>query len=243
MKNLTVNQRFHVYTSWKGYNENFQAATCAHMYIRSYEFTRTVDLLIAAIIAPVSHVQMFYRGGVLYAVIAARVIFHCATFAAVAIAGMRFVFCCCFVCTCDLALGVDSEEVEIRNLKHLFVNIGIKLVSIFLKITTGSSALSTYLTIGILVKSRAFRIAYFTFTILRGVTAMFSMIFTALLLRWEVLEEDKKNNSDNYFHKLLDFLHKFEPQTIIAFVIDFIAYGGLIILNLIILFGQLEAID
>jgi hypothetical protein len=222
-------------TTWRRFNEKADIPTG---YVRAYEYFRTIDILVAAFIAPVAHVQMFYFGGYLYAVIAARIFYHCVTFAAVAIAGIRFMFCCCCIFTCDLSFGVESEDVKIRNFKHLIVDIGLKLVSIFTKIMTGSSALATYLKIGILVKSQAFRIAYFTFTMMRGVTAMFNMLFTALLLRWEVLEEERKDKTENTFDEILKWLHKFEPHTTIAFAIDFVAYGGLIILNLIILIGQ-----
>lgn len=72
------------------------------------------------------------------------------------------------------------------------MDIGLKMVLIALKLLTCSSALSTYLEIGILVDSLRFRIAYFSFTMLRGVTALFSLTFAAALLCWAALREDKK---------------------------------------------------
>ena len=86
------------------------------------------------------------------------------------------------------------------------------------------------------MKSFAFRVAYFSFTLLRGVTAIFSLSFTAVLLRHAVLKEDEKEN-DNRITKVLNWLSKWGPHTHISFVVDMVTYGGLFALNFIIVYG------
>ena len=131
---MNLNESGTTCTLWNGFNNKPNIIGC---YVRAYEYCRTIDILIVAFIAPAAHVQMFYLRGYLYAFVAARLIYHCATFAAVAIAGIRFSFCCCVI-TCDLSVGVEAEDVQIRNFKHLIIDIGLNLVSILTKIVTGS---------------------------------------------------------------------------------------------------------
>ena len=198
------------------------------------EFLRLADLEFALMFAPFSNVNLFYLGKGWYVVLIYRLAFYSITFAAAVIAGVKFIFAiyCCIICEC----ACNSEAVEVRNCKHLMLEVGVKMVVIALKLMTCSSALSTYLSIGILVKSFAFRVAYFSFTLLRGVTAIFSLSFTAVLLRHAVLKEDEKEN-DNRITKVLNWLSKWEPHTHISFVVDMVTYGGLFALNFIIVYG------
>lgn len=201
------------------------------------EYLRLVDLEFAFLFAPFSNVNLFYLGKGWYALLIYRLVFYSITFAAAVIAGVRFIFaiCCCIFCEC----ACNSEAVEVRNCKHLVLEVGVKMVIIALKLMTCSSALSTYLSLGILVKSYAFRIAYFTFTLLRGVTAIFSLSFTAILLRHAVLKQDEKEN-ENSTTELLNWLSKWEPHTHVSFVIDTVTYGGLLALNFVIVYGVLN---
>ena len=198
------------------------------------EFLRLADLEFAFLFAPFSNVNLFYLGKVWYVVLIYRLAFYSITFAAAVIAGVRFIFAiyCCIICEC----ACNSEAVEVRNYKQLFLEVGVKMVVIALKLMTCSSALSTYLSFGILVKSFAFRVAYFSFTLLRGVTAIFSLSFTAVLLRHAVLKEDEKED-ENRITNVLSWLSKWEPHTHISFVIDMVTYGGLIALNFVIVNG------
>lgn len=201
------------------------------------EYLRLVDLEFAFLFAPFSNVNLFYLGKGWYVVLIYRLVFYSITFAAAVIAGVRFIFaiCCCIICEC----ACNSEAVEVRNCKHLILEVGVKMVVIALKLMTCSSALSTYLSLGILVKSFAFRVAYFSFTLLRGVTAIFSLSFTAILLRHAVLKQDEKEN-ENSTTKLLNWVSKWEPHTHVSFVIDTVTYGGLLALNFVIVYGVLN---
>ena len=178
--------------------------------------------------------DLFYLGKGWYAILLVRLAFYSVTFAAAVIAGVRFIFAiyCCIIGEC----ACNSEAVEVRNFKHLFLEIFFKMVVIALKLMTCSSALATYLTIGILVKSFAFRVAYFSFTVLRGVSAIFSMTFAAVLLRHTVLKEDNKNDN-NCTSNSLNWLNEKTPQVHVSFVLDMIAYGGLLALNFVIVHG------
>lgn len=198
------------------------------------EFLRLADLEFAFMFAPFSNVNLFYLGKGWYVVLIYRLVFYSVTFAAAVIAGVRFIFSiyCFIICEC----ACNSEAIEVRNCKHLVLEVGVKMVVIALKLMTCSSALSTYLSLGILVKSFAFRVAYFSFTLLRGVTAIFSLSFTAILLRHAVLKEDEKED-ENRTIKVLNWLSKWEPHTHISFAIDMVTYGGLFALNFIIVYG------
>lgn len=198
------------------------------------EFIRLGDLEFAFIFAPFSNVNLFYLGKGWYALLVYRLFFYSITFAAAVIAGVRFVFAiyCFVICEC----ACNSEVVEIRNLKHLITEVCVKMLVIALKLMTCSSALSTYLSLGILVKNFAFRVAYFSFTLLRGLTAIFSLTFTALLLRHTVLKGDEKE-SENCLTRVLNWLSDKEPHVHISFVVDMICYGGLLALNFVIVHG------
>ena len=104
------------------------------------EFLRFCDLEIAVFMAPYSNVHLYALGGWWYLVLIVRLIFYAVTFASAVIAGMRFICACyCYVfCTC----GCDNDVLEIRDVKHLILEIGFQLIPIFLKINTCSSALA-----------------------------------------------------------------------------------------------------
>lgn len=198
------------------------------------EFLRLGDLEFAILFAPFSNVNLFYLGKYWYALLIFRLAFYSITFAAAVITGIRFIFAIgCFVlCEC----ACNSDTIEVRNFKHLILEVGVKMIVISLKLMTCSSALSTYLSLGILVKSFAFRVAYFSFTLLRGVTALFSLSFTAALLRYTVLKEDEKNTNSG-MTRFLGWLNEKEPHVHISFAVDMITYGGLLALNFVIVHG------
>lgn len=213
---------------WKKKLEN--GSSCSNFL----EFLRLGDLEFAFLFAPFSNVNLFYLGKYWYALLIFRLAFYSITFAAAVIAGIRFIFAIyCFVlCEC----ACNSEAVEVRNFKHLILEVGAKMVIIALKLMTCSSALSTYLSVAILVQNFAFRIAYFSFTLLRGVTAILSLSFTAALLRYTVLKEDEKEKN-NRMTRLLGWLNENEPHVHISFIMDVITYGGLLALNFVIVHG------
>ena len=197
------------------------------------EYWRYGDLTYAFIFAPFSNVNLFYLGGWWYIAIVARLAFYSLTFATAVIAGLRFIYpiLCAILCEC----ASNENAVELRSFKQLFLDIGLKMVAVALKIMTCSSALATYLQIGILVQSLGFRAAYFAFTMLRGITALFSLIFTAALLRWEALKEDERETG-----KFLKTLYMYEPHVHVSFFFDMLSYCGLLVLNFIIVHGILN---
>ena len=198
------------------------------------EYWRFGDLSYAFIFAPFSNVDLFYVGGLWYLAIFARLTFYSVTFAVAVIAGLRFIYAilCAILCEC----ASNEDTVELKSYKQLFVDIGLKMVSIAMKLLTCSSGLSTYLKIGIRVDSIGFRAAYFFFTILRGATAMFSLVVTAALLRWAALK-DSEQESGSRFSKMLGWLNKYEPHVHVSFFFDMLTYGGLLALNFIIVYG------
>lgn len=216
---------------WVGcWKKNKEARSC-----RKYlEFLRFNDLEIAFIFAPFSNVNLFYLGRLWYIALVVRLACYSVTFAASVIAGVRAIisFYCLICCEC----ACNDKAVELQSYKQVFVDIGLKMVGIALKLMTCSSALSTYLAIGILVDSIGFRIAYFSFTLLRGATALFSLAFTAAMLRWSALKEEEKE-SGNRLSKTLKWLDKYDPHAHVSFFFDLLPYGGLLVLNFMIIHG------
>ena len=205
--------------------------SCCRKYL---EFLRFNDLEVAILVAPFANINLFFLGNVWYTAIVARLLFYAITFSAAVIAGMRYVCAiyCFFCCSC----GCNNEVMEIRNYKHLFADIGFQLFSIFLKLMTASSAFATYLKLGI-QGSYHFRLMYLTFTVLRGVTSLFSLGFTAALLRWTVLKKEYQM-ARSCLIRTLGWLNKYQPHTHIAFVFDITCYTGLLALNLMIVSEQ-----
>ena len=122
-----------------------------------------------------------------------------------------------------------THSVEICNWGHLIAVIIGKLVPISLKLLTCSSALSTYLTLGIL-QPFPVRVSYFAFSVVRGATALFSLGFSAIFLRWTLLEKESKEDSGCY-NSLARWLDNYQAHVHLAFFFDAAAYGGLIVLN------------
>ena len=192
-----------------------------------FEFVRGADLLIALMVAPFSHTYFFILGGTWYIIMVVRLGFYSLTFAAAVISGIRC-FCGCFCLIC-LECSNATHGVEIRNCGHLIAVIIGKLVPISLKLLTCSSALATYLTLGIL-QPYPVRVSYFAFSVLRGATALFSLGFSAIFLRWTLLEEESKEDS-GFYNSLGRWLDNYQAHVHIAFFFDLAAYGGLIGLN------------
>ena len=206
---------------------------CCSKLMEYYQFC---DVTYTFIFASFSNVDLFYLGarGWWYIAIILRLAYYSVTFASAVIAGLRFIyaiyFCCSSLICCECANNEDG--VELRGFKQLFIEIGLKMITIALKLLACSSAFATYLQIGILVQSLGFRAAYFTFTLLRGVTALFSLTFAATMIRWAVLKESEAENGT-----ILKCLYDYEPQTHISFFLDMLCYGGLLVLNLMIIHG------
>ena len=193
------------------------------------------DLQLALLCGPFSHTHFFLLEGFWYIAVIIRLACYAVIFTSAVIVGMRIpcIICLCIDCG-DFGCKDDISNVEIRNCKHLFRVVIGKLIPIALKVLTCSSALATYLCIGI-TQSFPVRVCYFTFSMLRGVTSLFSLGFSATFLRWEVLNEEEKIPDNSQVARLLAWLENYEPHTHGAFVFDIISYIGLIVLNIIIL--------
>ena len=111
-----------------------------------------------------------------------------------------------------------------------------RMASIVLKPLMCSSALLTFLKTGILVNSIGFRAAYFSFSMLRGVTALFSLVFAAAMLRWAALK-DSEQESGSRCSMTLGWLNRHEPHVHVSFFLDMLSYIGLLVLNFIIVHG------
>ena len=202
--------------------------SCCRKYL---EYLRFNDLELAVLLAPFANVNFFFLGNKWYSVLIVRLIFYAITFASAVIAGMRFV--CAISCFYCCACACNTEVIEVRTYKHLFVGMGFQLLSIFLKLLTTSSAFSTYLLLGIQLNYSR-RLAYLVLTVLRGVSSLFSLGFTAALLRWIVLKRESQENK-SYLSRLLGWMDKYQPHTHIAFIVDMVCYIGLLVLNVLLL--------
>lgn len=200
---------------------------------RFLEFLRFSDLQIVILLAPFSNVHLYALGAWwCYLIIGVRLLFYGITFAAAVVAGMRFV-CACY-CKVFFTCGCDNDVLEIRNLKHLIFEVVFQIVPIFVKINTSSSAIATFMKLGT-KGGYAFQSAYATFSLIRSITAIFSLGFSGAMLRWAVLKEEHKLGDSSWLTKLLRFLDKYQPHVHGSFFIDMITYFPLLVLNLILL--------
>ena len=199
---------------------------------RYLEFLRFSDLQIAVLMAPYGNIHLYALGGWWYLVLIVRLVFYAVTFAAAVIAGMRFI-CACY-CHVFCACGCDNDVLEIRNVKHLLVEIGLQLIPIFLKINTCSSAFATFIKLAPLGGPR-FRQTYYAFSLIRGFTSLWSLGFSGAMLRWSVLKREHKWDDRSWLTKVLRFLNKYRPHVHISFFFDMLTYFGLLVLNLILL--------
>ena len=199
---------------------------------RYLEFLRFADLQFVIIAAPFTNVHLYALGGWWYIVIIVRLMFYGITFAAAVVAGMRFV-CACY-CKVFFTCGCDNDVLEIRNKKHLFLEIGLQLVPIFIKINTSSSAIATFVKLGD-KGGPHFQAAYASFSIIRSITSLFSLVFSGAMLRWAVLKKEHKWEDHSWLTKCLRFLNKYQPHVHGSFFFDMLTYFGLIVLNLILL--------
>ena len=196
------------------------------------EFLRFTDLQFVIIAAPFSNVHLYALGRWWYIVIIVRLTFYAITFAAAVVAGMRFV-CACY-CKVFFTCGCDNDVLEIRNKKHLFLEIGFQLIPIFIKINTSSSAIATFVKLGN-KGGPHFRAAYAAFSLIRSITSLFSLVFSGAMLRWAVLKSEHKWEDRSWLTKWLRFLNKYQPHVHGSFFFDMLTYFGLIVLNLILL--------
>ena len=202
--------------------------SCCRKYL---EYLRFNDLELAVLLAPFANINFFFLGNKWYSVLVVRLIFYAITFASAVIAGMRFV--CAVSCFYCCACACNTEVIEVRTYKQLFAGIGFQLLSIFLKLLTTSSAFSTYLQLGIQL-DYSLRLTYLVLTVLRGVSSLFSLGFTAALLRWTVLKKENQENK-SCLNRLLQWVDKYQPHTHTAFIMDMVCYIGLLVLNVMLL--------
>ena len=204
----------------------------SNKFRRFLEFVRFCDLEIVVLMAPYSNIHLYILGGWWYLVLIVRLVFYAVTFAAAVIAGMRFICACyCYICC---ACGCDNDVLEIRDIKHLLVEIGLQLIPIFLKINTCSSAFATLLKFAPFGGPR-FKQTYYIFSLIRGFTSLWSLGFSGAMLRWSVLKREHKWDDRSWLTKVLRFLNKYRPHIHISFFFDMLTYFGLLVLNLILL--------
>ena len=199
---------------------------------RFLELMRFYDLQIAVFLAPFTNTHLYALGGWWYIVLGVRLVFYTITFSAAVVAGMRFVCACYskifFKCACD------NDVLEIRDLKQLILEIGFQLIPIFVKINTSSSALATFLKLGT-KGGPSFRAAYCLFSLIRSITALFSLGFSGAMLRWALIKKEHKWEDSSWLTKVLRFLDKYQPHIHCSFFFDMLTYFSLLVLNLILL--------
>ncbi len=187
-------------------------------FVQTLAVQRAIDLLFVVIFVPLSHTNFFVLGEVRwYFLMAYRLFYFGLIFAATAITG----------------IGLDKTATTVTSWGHLG-RITWKIIQICLKLLACSSALATYLTIGI-VQDPPVRDSYFAFTFHRGLTSLFTLGANSLLLRFAVQEDQTSENK--WDRRIRHFLLKWEPHSHVAAWNDFVSYGGLIVLNIYILAG------
>lgn len=199
---------------------------------RFLEFMRFGDLVFVILLAPFSNLHFYVLGGWWYLGLIVRLFFYGITFAAGVVAGIRFVIAC--FCKVLLSGGCDNDVLEIRNLNHLLLEVGLKLIPIFLKINVSSSALATVVKL-VHHGGYNFRMAYFSVSLIRSITALFSLGFSGAMLRWAVLKQEHKLTDQKKLTRMLRFMDKYQPHVHISFFFDAFCYFSLIVLNLILL--------
>ena len=127
-----------------------------------------------------------------------------------------------------------------------------KLIEIGLKLSISSSTFASYSSVG--VSGFGTIIVSIIFMLLSGFTAFVTLWFSAIAIRWEVVQkggntqveegiemreksddqdDDKENNASPSCSavRVIDCLKKRQPHVHAIFVLDIITFGGLIVVN------------
>ena len=221
------------------------------------EYLRFGDLQITSFLVPFGNVSLFQGDVWLLTVGIIRMTFYVITFITDVVNGVRS-DCCCTVTS-----GHGNNPKEIKNKSYVVTKMLMKLIEIGLKLVISSSAFAVFpLAIAGLVSatpglSLATGIAYVIFILLSGLTAFVSLWFSAIAIRWEVVQkgdntpqvedgtEMRENSDDQHDDRednaspsccagVIDCLKKHQPHVHVIFVLDIITFGGLIGLNMYI---------
>ena len=221
------------------------------------EYLRFGDLQITSFLVPFGNVSLF-QGDLWWLVVGIiRLGFYVITFITDVVNGVRS------DCCCSVSSGHGNNPKEIKNKSYVVTRIVMKLIEIGLKLVISSSAFAVFLfeiagllsaTAGL---SLATGIAYIIFTLLSGHTAFVSLWFSAIAIRWEVVQkgdntpqvedgtemretsddqdDDREDNaSPSCCAGVIDCLKKRQPHVHAIFVLDIITFVGLIVLNMLI---------
>ena len=109
-------------------------------------YYRYYDLQIVLTFAPFISVHLHYLGGPYWIFIIIRACAYSITIIAIIILGIP-IWC---IKAADFGCCSKDEAVEVKNWRHLVKDIGLLLILLTIKITTGSSALATFFKIGII---------------------------------------------------------------------------------------------
>ena len=121
-----------------------------------------------------------------------------------------FKFCAC---------SCDNNILEISNIKHLLVEIGLQLIPTFLKIDTCSSAFASFLKLAPFCGLAGLDLG--NVSLIRDFTSLWSLGFSGEMLCWSVLKRAHKWDDRSWLTKVLRFLNKYRPYVHISFLFDF----------------------
>ena len=209
------------------------------------EYLRFGDLQITSFLLPFGNVSLF-QGDVRWLIVGIiRLGFYAITFITDVVNGVRS------DCCCSITSGRGNNLREIKNKGYIATRMMMKLIEIGLKLIISSSAFAFFL----------FELLFTgVFTALSGLTAFVTLWFSAITIRWEVVQkggntqvedgtemretgddrdDDREDNaSPSCCAGVNDCLKKRQPHVHAIFVLDIITFGGLIVLSVLFVANQ-----
>ena len=228
-----------LYRVWRKYEEpNFWGFL---------EYLRFGDLQITSFLVPFGNISLFY-GDVWWLIVGIiRLGFYVITFITDVVNGVRS------DCCCSVTSGRGNNLGEIKNKNYIATRMVMKLIEIGLKLIISSSAFAYFW--AVFFGPLGTFIAYMIFIALSGLTAFVTLWFSAIGIRWEVVQkedntqvegdiemreigddqdDDREDNaSPSCCAGVINCLKKRQPHVHAIFVLDIIMFGGIIVLNVL----------
>ena len=212
------------------------------------EYLRFGDLQITSFLVPFANMSLFEGGSGWLLMCIIRMAFYVITFITDVVNGVRS------DCCCSVTSGRGNNLGEIKNMGYVVTRMVMKLIEIGLKLIISSSAFAYFW--AVFLGPLGTFIVYMIFIALSGLTAFVTLWFSAVAIRWEVVQKggntqvedgtemheksddkdvDREDNaSPSCCAGVIDCLKKRQPHVHAIFVLDIITFVGLIVLNMLI---------
>ena len=210
------------------------------------EYLRFGDLQITSFLVPFGNASLF-QGDLWWLIVGIiRLGFYAITFITDVVNGVRS------DCCCSVTSGRGNNLGEIKNMGYVVTRMVMKLIEIGLKLIISSSAFAYFWAV-FWPPLGAF-IAYMIFITLSGLTAFVTLWFSAITIRWEVVQkggntqvedgtemretgddqddDEQDNTSPSCCAGVIDCLKNRQPHVHAIFVLDIITFVGLIAVNI-----------